>query len=83
MAMEDQTELMTAEVESGESPRSEDLFSIQSVSDDEASLGTNATRLFMNEEFHECLEILQELAVKRPSDPRVLSNLAVCRYFSR
>lgn len=81
--MEEQTELLAPELEPGESPRSEDLYSIQSVSDEEASLGTKATRLFMNEEFAECLEVLQELAVKRPNDPRVLSNLAVCRYFSR
>lgn len=81
--MDEKSDQMSVELEPQESPRSEDTFSPQSVSEEEASMGTNATRLFMNEKYQDCLAILQELALKRPNDPRVMTNLAVCQYLSR
>ena len=45
-------------------------------------LGRDATKAFMNEDYHECLPILQQLAEKRPNDARVLTNLAVCKFYA-
>jgi len=70
------------ELEQKDVPRTEDTFSLQSVTEDEAVLGRDATKFFMNEEYHECLPILQQLAEKRPNDARVLTNLAVCKFYA-
>ena len=55
---------------------------IQQVSEEEAGLGRNALRLFQEDKFEECLMILVDLADRRPEDPRVLANLAVCKFFA-
>lgn len=56
-------------------------FSIKIVSEDESALARTATKLFGDENFSECLEHLQKLRLKRPEDPRVTANLAVCKYY--
>ena len=76
----DQTQL---DLEQREGAKVDDTFSLQSVTEEEANLGRDATKLFINEEYHSCLSVLINLAQKRPSDPRVLTNLAVCKYHSR
>ena len=75
--------MVITDSESIESQKMEDTFTLQPVTEEEALLGRNATRHFMNEEYHDCLCILQDLAQRRPFDPRVLTNLAVCQYFAR
>jgi len=80
--MDEKSDVSLMELEQKEVPRTEDTFSLQSVTEDEAVLGRDATKFFMNEEYHECLPILQELAEKRPNDARVLTNLAVCKFYA-
>ena len=53
------------------------------MTDEEATLGRNALKHFQDEKFNECSEILKNLSQRRPDDPRVLSNLAVCKFYER
>ena len=80
--MDEKSDVSLMELEQKDVPRTEDTFSLQSVTEDEAVLGRDATKFFMNEEYHECLPILQQLAEKRPNDARVLTNLAVCKFYA-
>ena len=61
----------------------DDELGLQPVTDEEATLGRNALKCFQDEKFNECSEILKSLSQKRPDDPRVLSNLAVCKFYER
>ena len=81
--MEEKFDPTSLELEQREVLKTEDTFTAQSVTDEEAILGRDATKLFMSEEFNECLAVLRKLASQRPNDPRVLTNLAVCTYLSR
>ena len=80
--MEEKSEVSLLDLEPKDVPRGEDTFSLQSVTEEEAVLGRDATKAFMNEDYHECLPILQQLAEKRPNDARVLTNLAVCKFYA-
>ena len=81
--MDEKSDVTVMELDLKDVPRSEDTFSLQSVTEEEAFLGRDATKLYMNDDYHECLPILQQLAEKRPNDARVLTNLAVCKFYSR
>lgn len=59
----------------------DDELGLQPVTDEEATLGRNALKCFQDEKFNECSEILKSLSQRRPDDPRVLSNLAVCKFY--
>ena len=61
----------------------DDELGLQPVTEEEATLGRNALKFYQEEKYSECLEILRTLSQKRPDDPRVLSNLAVCKFYAR
>ena len=50
------------------------------VTEEEASLGRQATKAFFAEDYESCQNTLLQIQEKRPDDPRVLLNLAICEY---
>ena len=51
------------------------------VTEEEASLGRQATKAFFSDDYESCHSILLQILEKRPDDPRVMLNLAVCEYY--
>ncbi len=51
------------------------------VTEEEASLGRQATKAFFSDDYESCHSTLLQILDKRPDDPRVMLNLAVCEYY--
>ncbi|XP_020579356.1 CCR4-NOT transcription complex subunit 10 isoform X2 [Phalaenopsis equestris] len=46
-----------------------------------AGLAKEAETMFQSRRFHECVEVLKQLLVKKENDPKVLHNIALAEYY--